>query len=121
MPNSTNDKILALVAHIGFLCGVGFIIAPLVIWLAKKDSPFVAHHAKQALVWQGANLVFGTIFTIGGFALSFATAGLGALLFIPACLLLSVLLLIPSVIAAIKASKDEEYSYPLTGNWANSL
>jgi hypothetical protein len=121
MQNSTADKILALIAHLGFFSGVGFIFAPLVIWLLKKDSPFVAHHAKQAMVWQGANLVFGTMFCIAGFVFSLATAGLGALLFVPAVIVLGLLLLIPSIIAALKVFGDQEYMYPVTGNWAQKL
>jgi uncharacterized Tic20 family protein len=122
MPNSTADKLLALVAHLGFLSGVGFIFAPLIIWLLKKDSSsFVAHHAKQALVWQGAIAVFGAIFSTLGFVLTLVTAGLGALLVVPAACLLGLILLIPSVIAGIKVFSDQEYSYPITGSYANKL
>lgn len=121
MPNSTGDKILALIAHLGFFSGVGFIIAPLVIWLLKKDSsPFVAHHAKQALVWQGANAVLGTLFGFGFFVLTILTAGLTVFL-IPLVALLGLLLLLPSLLAAIKVFGDSEYSYPVTGVYADKL
>jgi uncharacterized Tic20 family protein len=122
MPNSTTDKLLAIIAHLGYFSGVGFLIAPAIIWFLKKDSsPFVAHHAKQAMVWQGANLVFGTLFCLGGFVLTFVTAGLGALLFVPACFLLGLLLFIPSILASIKVFGDQEYSYPVTGAYAEKL
>lgn len=120
MPNSTSDKILALIAHLGFFSGVGFIIAPLIIWLLKKDSPFVAHHAKQAMVWQGANAVLGTLFGAGFFVLTFLTAGL-SLLLVPFLFLLGLLLLLPSVLAAINVFGDKEYSYPVTGAFAEKL
>lgn len=121
MPQSTENKILALVAHLGFLTGVGFIIAPLLIWLLKKDSPFVAHHAKQALIWQGATAVVGAVYCTGGFVLSFFTGGLAAILLVPFSLALGLLMMVPAVIAAVKVFENKEYLYPLTGGWANSL
>jgi len=45
------QKLLAILAHLAYLLGgLGFIIAPLVIFLLRKEDPFVYHHAKQALV-----------------------------------------------------------------------
>jgi uncharacterized Tic20 family protein len=45
------QKLLAIIAHLAyFLGGLGFVIAPLVIFLLKKDDVFVYDHAKQALV-----------------------------------------------------------------------
>ena len=45
------QKLLGILAHISyFLGGLGFIMAPLVIFLLKKEDPFVSEHAKQALV-----------------------------------------------------------------------
>ncbi len=119
---STEDKILALAAHLGFLTGIGYLLFPLVIWLVKKDSsPFVTGHAKQAMVWQGGCLVGGTVLGAAGFAFSFATVGLGALLFVPAMFILGFLLLIPSIMAAVAVFKDQPYSYPVTGPYADRL
>lgn len=117
----TTDKILTAIAHLGFLSGVGYFFAPLIIYLLKKDSPFVAAHAKQAMVWQGACFVLSAVLGIGGFVLTFLTAGLGALIFIPGMALLGLLLLIPSIIATVKAFGEEEYMYPVCGNWASNF
>ncbi|CQR73244.1 hypothetical protein SOV_50280 [Sporomusa ovata DSM 2662] len=44
---------LAAAAHCGcFFGGLGFGLLPLVIWLCKSKDIFVAHHAKQAAVFQ---------------------------------------------------------------------
>lgn len=119
---STEDKILALAAHLGFLTGIGYLLFPLIIWLVKKDSSrFVAMHAKQALVWQGACLVAGTVFTAVGMGISFVTLGLGALLFVPGMLLVSLLLLVPSVLAGVAVCNEKHYSYPVTGAYADKL
>lgn len=119
---STEDKVLALIAHLGALTGVGFLLLPLGIWLLKKDSSrFVSMHAKQAMVWQGACLLGGTILATAGFFFTFMTAGLGAFLFIPGMCLLGLILLVPSVLASIAVFNEKPYSYPLTGALAERL
>lgn len=119
---STEDKILALAAHLGFLTGIGYLLFPLIIWLVKKDSsPFVTGHAKQAMVWQGACLVGGAALSAICMAVSVATVGLAALLFVPVLFLLGFLLLIPSIMAAVAVFKDQPYSYPVTGPYADRL
>jgi len=50
-PEITSDeKTVATLAHVLQL--VGGWIAPLIIYLVKRDSKFVAFHAMQALLWQ---------------------------------------------------------------------
>ena len=116
------DKLLAAIAHLGYFSGVGFFFAPLIIWILKKDeSPFLAHHAKQAMVYQGGTFVAMSLLGTGASIFCFLTIGLGALVAVPALILLSLLIIIPSIIATIKAVGDEEYRYPVFGNWAETL
>jgi uncharacterized Tic20 family protein len=49
-PNS-DEKTMATLAHVLQL--VGWWIAPLIIYLIKRDSKFVAFQARQALLWPG--------------------------------------------------------------------
>lgn len=50
---SGGQKMLAAAAHCGcFFGGLGLGLLPLVIWLCKRKDIFVAHHAKQAAVFQ---------------------------------------------------------------------
>jgi uncharacterized Tic20 family protein len=101
------QKILAVLAHLAYLLGgLGFIVAPLIIFLLKKDDPFVQEHAKQALV---AHLVIAVISAITGL-LSLLLIGL---LLLPVLALLCVLLFITSIIAALKAIDGQPYEYPL--------
>nr|WP_320147358.1 DUF4870 domain-containing protein [uncultured Anaeromusa sp.] len=51
-PITGGQRILAA-AHCGcFFGGLGFFLLPLVIWLCKRNDRFVAHHAKQAALFQ---------------------------------------------------------------------
>jgi uncharacterized Tic20 family protein len=52
---SKDDRTFAMLAHVLQL--FGSFIAPLVIYVAKRDSPFVRFHALQALIWKIAEMV----------------------------------------------------------------
>ena len=59
-------KLLALVSHLGPLTGIGTIVAPLLVFLLKKDNEFAARHAKQALVYQLVCIVAGGVIVKSG-------------------------------------------------------
>lgn len=109
------QKFLAILAHISyFLGGLGFIIAPLVIFLLKKDDFFVYEHAKQALVAHIAILATSCIVGL------LCTLLIGVLL-LPVIGILWIVLLVTSVIGAIKAFNGEEYQYPFIQGFVNKL
>lgn len=109
------QKILAVLAHLAYLLGgLGFIVAPLIIFLIKKDDPFVYEHAKQALV---AHLAIAVLSAITG-VLSLILIGL---LLMPVLAILCLLLFITSIIAAVKAINGETYQYPLIQSLASKL
>lgn len=84
--------------------GVGLIVGPLVMWLIKKDQmPFVDVHGKQAVNFNLSMLIYLIVAAISIFAF------IGFVLF-PALLIFH---LVVSIIAAVKASNGEYYSYPL--------
>lgn len=100
------QKLLAILAHLAYLLGgLGFIIAPLVIFLIKKDDSFVYEHAKQALVAHLAILAASIIIGM----LCFLLIGL---LLLPVMAILWLLLIITSIIAAVRATDGELYEYP---------
>lgn len=100
------QKLLALIAHLSyFLGGLGFIIAPLVIFLLKREEPFVYEHARQALV---AHLAILTASMVVGL-LSMLLIGI---LLIPVLVILWLILVVTSLIAGIKALNGEHYRYP---------
>jgi len=99
-PNS-DEKTFAILAHI--LTIVSSFIAPLVIYLLKKDeSPYVAEHAKEALNFQITMFVLYLI----SFILVFILIGILLLW------LLSIANLVLVIIATIKASENKMYRYP---------
>ncbi|WP_110955034.1 DUF4870 domain-containing protein [Anaerosinus massiliensis] len=109
------QKLLAILAHIAyFLGGLGFIIAPLIIFLFKKDDDFVYEHAKQALV---AHL---TILTIS-FIVSFLCMLVIGVFLLPIVAIFWIILLVTSIIAASKALNGESYQYPLIQKLVDKL
>lgn len=98
-----DEKNIALLSHILTLV-VGF-IAPLVIYLVKKDeSEFVKTHAKESLNFQIS--IF--IYVIACVPLIFLIIGI----FVVIAIGLAYLALV--IVATIKASDGKTYRYPFT-------
>ena len=98
----------AMLSHLGALAGYiipfGNIIAPLVIWLIKKDeSPLVDDQGKESLNFQ----ISITIYVIVALIL---TAIIIGFVLLPAVVIFDLVMVI---IAAIKANDGEKYRYPL--------
>jgi uncharacterized Tic20 family protein len=109
------QKMLAILAHLAYLLGgLGFIIAPLIIFLIKNDDPFVHDHAKQALI---AHLAILTASIVSGL-LCFLLVGL---LLVPVMIILWLLLIVTSIIAAIKVADGQLYKYPLIQELVNRI
>lgn len=97
--------LLALAVFI--LPSFGNIIGPLVIWLIKKDdSAFIDENGKESLNFQ----ISVTIYMVVSIILAFLSLGL--LLILP--LAVSIMALVFVIIASVKVSNGEDYSYPLT-------
>lgn len=105
--------------------GVAGMLAGLAIYILKKnDSAFVAEHAREAFNFNLTMFLLACALVIVGAVLVGATVltlGLGAIVTLPAGLLLAVLAvavavswLVCSVIASIKAWNGETYRYPFT-------
>ena len=92
-----DEKQMAMFAHLGCLV-LGF-LAPLIIWLTKKDeSAFIERHAKEALNFSISATI---IITVGLFL-----CGIG-ILYVPVAMILNIM-------AGLAANKGEEYQYPMT-------
>jgi len=100
IPPTSDEKTMALLAHV--LTFVFPILAPLVIYLVKKDeSYFVAYHAKESLNFQITLFVicFVLIISVIGLLVVGIVAILGYILVI---------------IATIRASEGKLYKYPFS-------
>lgn len=83
----------------------GNIIAPLIIWLIKKDEfPLVNDQGKEAINFQ----ITMTIYFIASIIFSFFIIG------IPLLFALFFFIPIVTIVAAIKANEGKMYRYPLT-------
>jgi len=100
IPPTSDEKTLALLAHV--LTFVFPILAPLIIYLVKKDeSSFVAYHAKESLNFQITLLIicFVLFITIVGILLLWLV-GIAALVLV--------------IVATIRAAEGRLYRYPFT-------
>lgn len=98
---SSDSRGWAVAAHLtpwiaGFL-------GPLIIWLAKKDDPYVEDHARESLNFQISLFIYLMasallIIVLIGILFFFAFAILG---------------IVTNIIGAVKASNGEMYRYPL--------
>src|SRR3954467_9801606 len=97
---TSDEKTLALLAHV--LTFIAPILAPLIIYLVKKDeSRYVAYHAKESLNFQITLMivVLGLLFTIIGI-LFIWVVGIAAFVLV--------------IVATIRASEGVLYKYPFT-------
>ncbi|MFT3869282.1 MAG: DUF4870 domain-containing protein [Nibricoccus sp.] len=101
---SGSDKIWSILCHLSSFLGVGFIL-PLVVYLAMKgESEYVRANAREALNFHISILIY----VICCIPLAFVIVG------IPIMILIGLGSLVFSIIAAIKASDNGCYQYPLT-------
>ena len=112
---SSEERTWALIGHLSafsaFITIVGGVVAPLVVWLVKRDTlPFAGDQAKEALN-------FNITVAIGFAALwiiTIVTFGIGLLLTVPLGIILFVAWVVFVVMAAIKANEGVAYRYPFT-------
>lgn len=100
--DASPDRNMAILIHV-LAIFTGF-LAPLIIWLLKKDqSPFIDHHGKQALNFQITVLIAMLV------ASALLIVFIGCVL-MPAIWIVDIIF---CIMAAMAASKGEMYRYPL--------
>ena len=109
MPPSDDARTWGMVCHLGGLAKYtpvpfGNIVAPLVLWLIKKDElPFVDDQGKEALNFQ----ISMSIYMLVSAVLCLILIG------IPLLIGLGIFDVVVIVIAAVKANQGIAYRYPL--------
>jgi len=104
---SPQSRNLATLSHLSaFITFVGIpsLIGPLIMWLVHRDDPFVEEQARDALN-------FNISFLIYGVAAAFSVVLVVGLIALPVVLVTWFVLVI---VAAMKASRGEDYLYPFT-------
>ena len=124
---------MAILAHV--LQIVGWWIAPLIIFLVKRDSRFTSFHALQVLFLQILMLLM-FVFLGLWFAFIFLTVmqapqGKGAppptgfFILMPLIWLgwmgLWVVMIVVAIVFGVKAGRGEWAEYPVLGRWARSV
>jgi uncharacterized Tic20 family protein len=114
-----NDKNYSTITHLSGFAGwffpFGNIIAPLLLWIAKKnESSYIDSHGKAAVNFQLSILLYCLLLVILIIPITIFTLGLGLVAvlvgFIPAIILKIILI----ISASIKATNGEFYHYPYT-------
>ena len=105
-PNERNWAVLShVLALLAALFVLGQVLVPLGIWLWKKEeSPFIENHARESLNFQLSMTIY---FVVAG-VLVYLLIGFFLLVILAAFELICVLL------AAVHASRGEDYRYPFS-------
>ena len=106
---SKNDRNMAMLCHVcgfaGYVFPFGNIIAPLVLWLIKREeSAFVDDQGREALNFQ----ISWSIYTVAAALLSILLIG------IPILLALWIAHIVLIILAAVRSSEGQHYRYPMT-------
>ena len=97
----------ATLSHLsGFVVFLGIppVLGPLAMWLLRRDVPYAAYHAKEALNFNISFMIWSAIAALSILAVV-------GLLLLPAVL---VTWLILTIRGALRASAGEYYRYPMT-------
>jgi uncharacterized membrane protein len=132
---TSDERTMATLAHVLQLCG-GF-IAPLIIFLVKRDSRFVSFHALQALLLQGLYFVLvmvlmaaiiAAVLVAGAFnqpANQHRALPLVFVFLFPIFWLGMmgwwVLILVLAIVYGIRAGRGEWADYPILGRFARKI
>lgn len=116
---TSDEKTWGMLAHLSIIIAMfigGFIpLGPLIVWLIKKDqSPFVAAHALHALAFSIGAFALMLFLVFGGFLLMCIGIGIVFFLMLP---VLGLVVLLYSVLAAIRASEGKCFEYPITSSY----
>ncbi|HEY3756198.1 MAG TPA: DUF4870 domain-containing protein [Opitutaceae bacterium] len=104
---SSNDRLWSVLCHLSFFFGVGVLafVLPLVLYLVmKRDSPFITHHAREALNFHLSLLLYGII------CIPLCIIVIGAIGYV----VIGLIGLICAIVAAVRASQGVYYEYPMT-------
>lgn len=115
-----SDRQWAAAAHAGALlaalltswvAGIAGAVAALAVWMLVRDkSAFAAGHAKEAINFNLSMFIYAAISVV----LVVFTLGIGLLVAVPLWLVMALVWIVCTLIAAFKAYDGKSYRYPLT-------
>ena len=116
---SQNDKNYSSITHLSGFAGwffpFGNVIAPLVLWSAKKnESTYIDAHGKSAINFQLSLVLYCFLLALLIIPIVILTLGLGLIALLLGIIPALILKIILVISASIKASNGETYDYPFT-------
>ena len=115
---SKDERTWGMLSHLSALVGYfvipfGNIIAPLVVWLVKKDeSQFVADQAKESLNFQISLIIYAIVGSVICLILTLVVIGIFLWIALGAALYIGGIVL--TIVGAIRANEGQAYRYPWT-------
>lgn len=103
----------ALIAALltSWAAGIAGAIGALVIWMLVRDkSAFAAEHAKEAVNFNLSMFIYAALSVI----LVIFTLGIGLIVAVPLWVLLALVWVVCTLVAAFKAYDGQSYRYPVT-------
>jgi uncharacterized Tic20 family protein len=109
---TVDEKNWAVLSHLSafvMFLGIPALVGPLVIWLLKRDLPYVDDQGKEALNFNLSFLIYGIVS-------AFLVILLIGLVLLP---IVFVTWFVLVIVASVKAAAGEHYRYPLTMRFVN--
>lgn len=100
-----------LAAFAGLLVPFGNVVGPLVVWLIKRESPFVDQHGKEAVNFQ---ITVSIALFVAMLAVSVLVRGLGGGPFLLVIGGVFIFALVMIARAASQAGRGQPFEYPLS-------
>lgn len=98
-----------------YLAFIGLpIVGPLLVWLIRRDHPFVDHHGKESLNFNLSVALYGLVLGVAAIPVGLLTVGLGLIPIGALGVVLMLVWLVLPVVGCVKASNGEGYRYPMT-------
>ncbi len=120
VPPSASDRQWAAGAHAtalvaalltSWVAGIAGAIGALIIWMMVRDkSAFAAEHAKEAVNFNLSMFIYAALSVI----LVIFTLGIGLIVALPLWVLLALVWVVCTLVAAFKAYDGQSYRYPVT-------
>jgi len=114
-----NDKNYSSITHLSSFAGClfpfGNIIAPVLLWSAKKnESTYIDTHGKAAINFQLSLMLYSFLLAMLIIPVTIFTLGLGLIALIIGIIPILIIIIAIIISASIKASNGEYYDYPFT-------
>jgi hypothetical protein len=114
-----NDKNYSSITHLssfaGWIFPFGNVIAPLVLWIAKKnESAYIDNHGKAVVNFQLSLMLYSFLLALLIIPITIFTLGLGLIAVILGIIPVIILIIVLVISASIKATHGEYYQYPFT-------